>query len=220
MVEMNIEQARHNMVEQQIRTWEVLDQRVLDTVLQTPREDFVPAQYRNLAFSDLEIPLGHGQVMMPPKLEARLLQSLSVQPGERILEVGTGSGYLTALLARQGGHVVSVEIIPELLEAASGRLATHGIENITLECGDAVRGWPQSGPYDVIAVTGSVPTLTEELQQQLRPGGRLFVIIGEAPVMEAILITRSGEREFHHEALFETVIPPLVNAPRAEQFRL
>jgi protein-L-isoaspartate(D-aspartate) O-methyltransferase len=223
MVDMNIEQARHNMIEQQIRTWEVLDQRVLDLILRTPREDYVPRRYRNLAFNDMEIPLGHGEVMMAPKLEGRMLQALDVKPHEKVLEVGTGSGYVTALLAGAGEHVVSVDIYPEFTNDAGRALAEHGVDNVTLETGDAVDGWDKHAPYDVIAITGSLPVLGtgfDAFKRSLKVGGRLFVIVGEAPVMEALLITRTGENQWQQEALLETVVPPLINAPRPRRFEL
>ncbi len=220
MVDMNLEQARHNMIVQQIRPWDVMDDQVLDLVMRTPREDFVPSQYRNLAFTDMEIPLGHGQTMMPPRLEARMLQALAVEPDESVLEIGTGSGYVTALLAQLARHVYSVEIVPQLKQAAARVLAARGLSNITLDEGDAAAGWPRHGSYDVIAVTGSVPMLTADLQQGLNVGGRLFVVVGEAPAMEALLITRLGENEWSRESLFETVLPPLQNAPQARHFVL
>ena len=217
---MNLEQARHNMIVQQIRPWDVLDQRVLDAILRTPREEFVPSRYRAMAFTDMEIPLGHGQAMMAPKLEARMLQALDVHPGETVLEVGTGSGYVTALLAGLAKHVYSVDIVREFTEATAQRLSTHGFDNVTLDTGDAADGWERRGHFDGIAVTGSVPVLTESFQKSLNIGGRLFIIAGEAPVMEAMLITRLGEDEFYREGLFETVVPPLVNAPRPNHFIL
>lgn len=218
MVEIDVEQARFNMIEQQIRTWEVLDQRVLDLVASTPREDYVPARYRNLAFADTSIPLDYGQVMMPPRVEARLLQALDIRPADSALEVGTGSGYLAALLAARAKQVYSVEIYEDLLEAARQRLAAHGIDNVSLQSGDASAGWPQQGPYDVIAVTGSLPLLPAEFQNSLRVGGRMFVVVGEAPVMEARLVTRVGERDWTVESLFETDIPALVNARQPQRF--
>jgi len=222
MVDMNIEQARHNMIEQQIRTWEVLDQRVLDLILRIPREDYVPHRYRNLAFSDMEIPLGHGEVMMPPKLEGRVLQALDVQPDDKVLEVGTGSGYLTALLAAAGKHVYSVDIYPEFTNDAGRALAEHNVDNVTLETGDAAEGWDKHGPYDVIAITGSLPELTpafDNFKRKLKVDGRLFVVVGEPPVMEALLLTRTGETDWKQQPLLETVIPPLVNAPHPRHFR-
>lgn len=220
MVDMNLEQARHNMVVQQIRPWDVVDGQVLDLMMRTPREDFVPPQYRNVAFTDTDLPIGHGQVMMPPRLEARMLQALAVQPDESVLEVGTGSGYVTALLAQLARHVYSVEIVPELRQAAERRLAARGLNNVTLDKGDAAAGWPRRGSYDVIAVTGSLPELSPELQQGLNVGGRLFVVVGEGPAMEAWLVTRLGENEWARESLFETALPPLQNARRTAHFVL
>jgi protein-L-isoaspartate(D-aspartate) O-methyltransferase len=215
---MNVEQARYNMVEQQIRPWEVLDQQVLDLLFKVKREEFVPPQYRSLAFVDMEIPLGNGEKMFAPKIEARLLQEISIQPGDRILEVGTGSGYMTALLASLGGHVDSVDIEPEFTQGAAAKLAAHQITNVTLETGDAARGWNKQGPYDAIVLTGSVPILPEAFKQGLGPGGRLIAIVGEAPVMEVRLITRVGERAFNSIVLFETCIAPLRNALQPERF--
>lgn len=215
---MNVEQARYNMVEQQIRTWEVLDQRVLDLLVKVKREDFVPPQYRSLAFVDMEIPLGHGEKMLAPKLEARLVQELAIRPGDRVLEVGTGSGYMTALLASLGGHVDSVDIVPEFTRTAAGKLAEHHITNTTLETGDAARGWNKQAPYDAIVLTGSLPILPETFQQSLALGGRLIAIIGEQPVMEARLFTRVAERAFNSTGLFETCIAPLRNALQPERF--
>jgi protein-L-isoaspartate(D-aspartate) O-methyltransferase len=220
MNEMNFEQARFNMIEQQIRTWEVLDQRVLDVIASTPREDFVPERYRQLAFADINIPLDHGQAMMQPKLEGRILQVLAIQPSDSVLEIGTGSGYLTACLAKLGRHVHSVEIFPELKHAAQKRLAAHAIQNVALRIGDASAGWDVDAPYDVIAVTGSTPVLPPGFQQGLAIGGRLFVVVGQAPAMEALLITRVGENEWTRESLFETVLPPLVNASQSPRFVL
>ena len=217
---MNFDQARFNMIEQQIRTWEVLDQRVLDVIAKTPREDFVPPRYRTLAFADITIPLGNGQVMLAPKVEGRLLQALAVQPSDVVLEIGTGSGYLAACLARLGAHVHSVDIFPEFKYAAQRALAAHGIRNTTLRTGDAARGWDPQNRYDVIAVTGSLPVLPQNFQQSLAIGGRLFVIVGAEPVMEAVLITRLGEHEWTRASLFETVIPPLINAPQSQRFVL
>ena len=218
----DIEHARYNMVEQQIRTWEVLDQNVLDLLFAVRREEFVPPQYRSLAFVDMEIPLADhsvaGQSMLAPKLEARMLQELAIKPTDRILEVGTGSGYMTALLARRGAHVTSVEIVPEFRTAAAGKLAAHGISNITLEEGDAAHGWHKSAPYDVIVLTGSVPVLADEFRLSLKPGGRLLAVVGEAPVMVARLITRAAGGAWNSVGLFETCIAPLRNAPQPERF--
>lgn len=210
--------ARHNMIEQQIRPWDVLDERVLKLLDDVPRDQFVPPAYHRLAYADTEIPLGHGQVMMPPRVEARLVQALEIKPTDDILEVGTGSGYLTALLASAGHHVYSVDIFPDFVEQARAALERHGIRNVTLETGDAARGWGKHGPYDVIAIAGSVPVLPEAFQVDLRPGGRMFVIVGDPPVMEALLITRVGPQAWIKESLFETELPPLINAPQPARF--
>jgi protein-L-isoaspartate(D-aspartate) O-methyltransferase len=215
---MNIEQARFNMIEQQIRPWDVLDDRVLNVISGTPRENFVPEQYRALAFSDISIPLDHGQTMMPPKLEGKLLQSLALQPEDRVLEVGTGSGYLTACLAGLAGSVLSVDIYEDFSEQAQARLAQHDIHNATFVAGDAASGWNADSGFDAIAVTGSLPVLHRGFHELLNTGGRLFVIVGKPPIMQALLITRINEHEYHHEALFETSIPPLINAPQPESF--
>lgn len=215
---MNMAQARHNMIEQQIRPWDVLDQRVLELIADLPREGFVPKAYLNLAYADINIPLDHGQVMMAPKVEARMLQALNIQTSDTILEIGCGSGYVTALLARSGKQVHSVDIYPDFVEDARRKLAAHGIDNVILDTGDAAHGWDRHGPYNVIAVTGSVPILPDALRRALKLGGRLFVITGDAPVMVARLITRSTEQEWIEKALFETVLPPLVNAPQTQRF--
>jgi protein-L-isoaspartate(D-aspartate) O-methyltransferase len=217
---MNIEQARFNMVEQQIRTWEVLDQRVLDVMAEVPREDFVPAAYRNLAFADTCIPLDHGQTMMLPRVEARMLQALRVTPADRILEVGTGSGFVTALLARLGGQVISIEIHEALSNSARQKLDAHAIENVELHTGDGSRGWEQSAPYDVIAVTGSLPVPEERFRSSLAVGGRLFIVVGQEPAMEALLINRNSETQWSTDCLFETVLAPLAGVAEPERFVL
>lgn len=218
MSDVNLQQARHNMIVQQIRPWDVLDQRVLDLLEEMAREDFVPESYRKLAYADIAIPLGHAEVMMPPRVEARMLQALNIQPNETVLEIGTGSGFVTALLARLGRHVFSVEIHPDFTAAAAQKLSAHGIINVTLETGDAARGWPNSGQMDVIVITGSLPVLPEAFEHSLRPGGRLFAIVGDAPAMEATLVTRLSENEFRRETLFETELPPLRNALQPARF--
>jgi protein-L-isoaspartate(D-aspartate) O-methyltransferase len=215
---MDVERARFNMVEQQIRPWEVLDTRVLDLLHKVKREDFVPPAYKALAFADLEIPIGLGETMLSPKLEARMLQELAISSTDRILEVGTGSGYMTALLASQGAHVYSVDIVDAFVHLAGERLAQHGLTNVTLEKGDAARGWDHHGPYDVIVLTGSVPVLADTFAQSLNTGGRLFVVVGEAPVMEARLITCAGPGAYSTASLFETCIPALRNAPQRARF--
>jgi protein-L-isoaspartate(D-aspartate) O-methyltransferase len=216
--QLDVERARFNMVEQQIRPWEVLDQRVLDLLLELKREEFVAPQYRSLAFVDMEIPIGHREKMLAPKMEARMAQELVLTPKDRVLEVGTGSGYMTALLARLGGQVYSVDIIPELTQSAAGKLAAHGISNATLETGDAARGWDRHAPYDAIVLTGSVPVLPEAFQLSLAPGGRLLVIVGEPPVMQARLITCAASGAWSTIGLFETCIAPLRNALQPERF--
>jgi protein-L-isoaspartate(D-aspartate) O-methyltransferase len=224
MSNLSLDNARHNMVVQQIRPWEVFDEHLLELIEKTPRDAFVPEDCRNLAYADTRIPLGkpgspNCPEMMPPVVEARMLQALDIKPTDSILEIGTGSGYVTALLAKAGNHVLSVELHEELSKHAGEVLERMGIFNVSLEVGDAANGWNHThGPYDVIAVTGSLPVLPEVFQQSLRVGGRLFVILGEAPAMEALLITRTGETEFSYESLFETYIAPLENAPQPERF--
>lgn len=217
-MEMDVERARTNMIESQIRPWDVLDQTVLDLLALVKREEFVPAQYRSLAFADMELPLGHGEVMLSPKLEARMLQELALAKSDKVLEVGTGSGYVTALLAHLAGQVVSVERIEEFSHAAARRLAGHDIRNVTLEIGDAADGWSRHAPYDAILLTGSVPLLPEAFRNQLAPGGRLLAVIGEEPVMTATLITRVSDDAFSSTGLFETSIPPLRNVKQPERF--
>lgn len=215
---MTLEETRFNMVEQQIRTWSVLDDTVLELLYKMHREDFVPAEYQYMAFVDMEIPLGHGQLMHTPKMEARILQEVQVKKTDKILEVGTGSGYLTALLATKGDHVYSVEIIPELKAMAEANLKAHDITNVTLEEGDASHGWPSHAPYDVIIITGSTQVLPEAFKQCLNPGGRLFAIIGKAPIMNVVLITCEAPGVFNTKSLFETYINPLINAQQSERF--
>lgn len=218
MSSLNFDVARQNMLERQIRTWDVSDPRVLDLVARLPREDYVPAQYRHLAFIDMNIPLGHGEVMMAPRLEARLAQELEIDPQDKILEIGTGSGYMTALLANLGRHVVSVEIRPEFTAEAANKLAHHGVRNITLDVGDAARGWDRQQPYNVILVTGSLPILPESFRESLAPGGRLIAIVGKSPVMEVKRIRRLEAHSFHEDSLFETDLPPLRNAIEPARF--
>lgn len=220
MSQMDIEQARFNMIEQQVRTWEVLDQRVLDVMGNIPREDFVPEKYRSLAFADINVPLGHEQVMMAPKVEGRLLQALAIKPGDSVLEVGTGNGYLTACLARLGNHVTSIEIFPEFSATAGATLTEQGIHNVTLQQGDAASGIDSGTRYDVIAVTASVPVNREQFHGSLAIGGRLFLILGKPPIMEAVLVTRVDEEGWTRESLFETALPPLVNADESQRFVL
>jgi len=216
---MNLETARLQMLGQQIRAWEVLDQRVLDVFRDTPREDFVPNGYRELAFADTEIPLGLGQSMMAPKVEGRLLQALRVESADDVLEIGTGSGYLTACLAKLGGHVTSVDIYPEFVDGAEEKLAGHRLLNVELQATDALT-LSYSSQFDVIAVTASAPKLTGHFIDMLRPDGRLFIVVGRAPVMEARLITKHLDGEHSVESLFETQLAPMVNADMSEPFVL
>jgi len=216
---LNIEEARFNMIEQQIRPWDVLDDQVLETLASMPREDFVPERYRALAFSDISVPLPNEQVMMPPKLEGRLLQSLQILPADKVLEIGTGSAYLTACLAKLAGHVHSVDIFADFIEEAGPKLEHHGIGNVTLENVDAAKGLDTTQHYDAIAVTGSLPVLHHGYHKLLNPGGRLFIITGKPPIMQALLITRTGSQEWNEESLFEIAIPPLINATQPEAFR-
>jgi protein-L-isoaspartate(D-aspartate) O-methyltransferase len=215
---MNLEETRFIMVAQQIRTWNVLDDNVLDLLYKIKREEFVPVEHRTMAFMDMEIPLGYGQVMLAPKMEARIVQELHIKKTDQILEIGSGSGYMTALLAERGAHVYSVEIVPELKIMAENNLKNHAITNVTLEQGDAAQGWIKHEPYDVIVLTASTPVLPEAFQASLNPGGRLFAIVGEDPVMEAILITCVAPGEFITTKLFETSTLPLINALQPTRF--
>jgi protein-L-isoaspartate(D-aspartate) O-methyltransferase len=214
----NSEQARFNMIEQQIRTWEVLDTKVLDLLKEVPREDFVPPQYTGLAFADIEIPLGEGQLMLSPKVEGRILQALEIRKTDKVLEIGTGSGYLTALLAKSAKEVISVELLPALSNLARQRLAKQNLDNVTLEIGNAANGWPSKAPYDVIVFTGSLPISPETVKQSLTIGGRMFVVIGDAPAMQATMIRRVGADSFKQDVIFETCLPPLSNAPQPDRF--
>jgi protein-L-isoaspartate(D-aspartate) O-methyltransferase len=216
---MNTEQARTNMVEQQIRTWEVLDQDVLDLLYVVPREEFVPEKHRALAFSDMEIPIGEGERMWQPKMEARVLQELGIKKTDRVLEVGTGSGYLAALMSHRAAHVFSVEIKPALAQFGRANLERHGADNVTVEIGDAAHGWPSHAPYDVIVLTGSTPLLPRGFVEQLAAGGRLFAVVGEPPVMTARLVVASAPGAWRSADLFETVIAPLTNAEHAPRFK-
>ena len=213
--------ARFNMIEQQIRTWEVLDPKVLSLLNDVPRENFVPTEYTGLAFADIEIPLGEGQKMLHPKLEARMLQALNVQNTHHILHIGTGSGYFTALLASLAKHVVSVDIHAELSQQAAKNLAQNNIHNVKLEVADGVFG--RAGKlnqtfYDVIVYTGSSSVEPAGVRQQLNIGGTMLIVLGNAPVMQATLIQRVSVAGFKQDALFETCISALMNAPQAQQF--
>ncbi len=216
---MNFEVARTQMLGQQLRAWEVLDDRVLRAFAETPRENFVPKEYRDLAFADAEIPLGHGQNMLAPKVEGRILQALQIEPIDDVLVVGTGSGYLTACIARLAKHVTSVDIFPDLIAAAEPKIAACGIRNVELKVADAF-DLPYRARFDAIAVTGSVPERDEYFSGMLRPQGRLFVVVGRGPAMEAQLITLQPDGTTTTDSLFETVLAPLINAERPEPFVL
>jgi len=218
---MNFDVARAQMLGQQLRAWEVLDDRVLRAFAETPREEFVPREYRDLAFADTEIPLAHGQSMLAPKVEGRILQALQVEPIDDVLVVGTGSGYLAACLARLAKRVTSVDIFPDFATAAAPKLAACGINNVELKTGDAL-SISYRAQFDAIAVTASVPTpaLIEQFVAILRPQGRLFVVVGREPAMEAQLVTVLPKGTTSTDGLFETVLAPLINAERPEPFVL
>ena len=217
---MNFDQARLNMVEQQIRTWDVLDSTVLDVIGELAREDFVAPRHRRLAYADLALPLDHGEVMMRPLLEGRLLQSLALTEGDTVLEIGTGSGYLTACLAKLATSVVSVDIHEDFVDAARRRLSSAGVEPVELAVGDALGEWSPEGTFDAVAVTASVAEIPERFREWVKVGGRLFVVRGKSPVMEAVLLTRLDENNWATESLFETDLPRLVGAEDQELFVL
>ncbi len=215
---MTIEKARFNMIEQQIRPWGVLDPMVLDLLAVVRREAFVPEAYRELAFADVEIPIGSGQTMLAPKIEARMLQELALQKTDSVLEIGTGSGFMAALLAARAEYVHSVEIDPGLAQTARRNLLETGVANVLVETGDGALGWPHHAPYDAIVFSGSMPALPAGVLQQLKIGGRLVAVVGEAPAMQLQLITRVADEAFNTLAVLETVIAPLSNAPRSPVF--
>jgi len=220
---MNIEQARFNMIEQQIRTWDVLEPDVLELLMVVKRENFVPQAFRSLAFTDTEIPLLGDATMFTPKLEARILQEVAPKKHENVLEIGAGSGYMAALLAHKSRHVTTVEIEPELKAMAERNLAAQGIGNVTVELGDAARGWQGSGanaaPYDLIVISGALPFVPDSILQQVKVGGRIFAIVGEPPVMSAMLITRAESAKYDSVKLFETLVKPLRNVAAPSQFK-
>jgi protein-L-isoaspartate(D-aspartate) O-methyltransferase len=216
---MNIEQARFNMIEQQIRPWNVLDQDVLDLLHVVKREQFVPAAYQNLAFADVEIPLPGGDAMLAPKFEARSLQETGVKKHETVLEIGTGSGYMAALLAHRAAKVTTVEINPETAEQAKKNLANAGVHNVTVEVGNGAQGWEKGAPYDVIVISGALEVLPEAILKQVKVGGRIAAIVGQAPVMEASIITRTGDNAYSTVKLFETNVRYLTGAPVPSHFQ-
>ena len=216
---LNVEQARFNMVEQQVRPWDVLDARVLDVLTQVRREEFVGTAHRDIAFADLELPLAHGEVMMKPVIEGRVLQALLPAPHESVLEIGTGSGFLTACLARLSQEVVSVEQHADLADTARARLDKAGIGNVRVEVGEAVKAFDPKREFDVVVVTGAVFALPERFKRWLKPGGRMFAVIGESPVQRAAVLTRTGD-SCKEEILFETDLPYLTNAAPPKRFTL
>ena len=214
---MNFEQARFNMIEQQIRPWDLVDTKVLDLMHVVKREAFVPTVYQHLAFADTELPLGHGAVMLAPKIEARALQALAMKPHGKVLEVGAGSGYMAALLGAHADHVWTMETVSELAERARENLRRYGVTNVTVEPGNGLGGLAIHGPYDVIMVSGAVAAIPQELLAQMKVGGRLFAIVGNAPAMQAQLVTRIDETSYRTVAQFETCTA-LLQAPAAQKF--
>lgn len=210
--------ARFNMIEQQIRTWEVLDPVVLDVLDRVPREDFVAEAQKGLAFADIELPIGHGQTMLSPKLEGRILQAVHVKKSDKVLLIGTGSGYLTALLATLAKHVDAVEINADLSAIAQARLSEHKINNVTLHVADAVNGYAAAAPYDVIIFTGALALRPLAAEKMLNVGGRLFAVVGDMPIMQATLTQRLSADAFRQETIFETCLPMLNNAPQPQKF--
>ena len=215
---MNFERARFNMVEQQVRPWDVLDFDVLDLLMEVRREEYVPPAYKALALSEAEIPLGHGATMLKPVIEGKVLQALKPRRNDQVLEIGAGSGYFAALLAARVEWVRSIEIVPELVRFATENLKRNGVENVVVEEGDGALGWPNKAPYDLIVVSGGLPVLPHALLEQLRVGGRLFAFVGDAPLMSARLVTCTDEGEYRTEDLFETLVPQLKNAPPRDSF--
>lgn len=207
---MNTEPIRHQMVTQQIRTWDVFDANILRTFDEVPRDQFVPAAFADAAYADTEIPLPHGQCMLRPSIVGKLLQAVDLQSHESVLEIGTGTGYLTACIARLAGSVTSIDIFEDFIANAGKKLQDAGVENVELGCMDAMSELPD-GEYDVIVMTSAVPELKQAFADPLKPGGRLFVVAGPAPVRTAMLVTRAADGEFAVDALFETDIPELIN---------
>lgn len=213
----DVESARHQMIEQQVRAWEVLDLGVLGAMERVRREEFVPPAFRDLAFADMNVPLGHGQSMLAPKVEGRILQALAIQPGDRALEVGAGSGFFAACLGQLARTVRTIDLFPDFVATAAQNLRRNGVHNVVAETFDAMH-LSEDGAYDVIALTGSLPVYDARFERALAPGGRLFVVVGEGPIMEAQRITRAGPGEYVRESLFEVSIDPLVHAPEPPRF--
>ena len=216
---MNFEQARYNMVEQQVRPWEVLDFGVLDLLMSIRREEFVPEAYKALALSEAAIPLGHGASMLVPVIEGKILQAIQLKRSDKVLEVGAGSGYFAALLAAKADWVRTVDIEPALVNLAHDNLKRYGVENVIVEEGDAIGGWPSNAPYDLIVVSGGVPLIPDSLLQQVKVGGRLFAFVGDERLMTAQLVTCVAEGQYRTESLFENAVPMMRNAPRKSSFK-
>lgn len=217
LVNTSVEAARQQMVEQQVRAWDVLDPKVLDVLRRVRREAFVPAGFNALAFADAPIPLGHGEVMLPPKVDGKILQALDIKPTDAVLDVGSGTGFLAACLSRMAARVRSVEVHADLAELASRNLLAAAANNVVVEKADAMQ-LAETGQYDAIAISSSLPVYDPRFEQALKVGGRLFVVVGEAPVMEAWLVTRTADATWSRVALFETSIPALVNARHPSRF--
>ena len=217
---MDIEQARLNMIEQQIRPWNVSDVGVLKIIAETPRERFVPDRHQKLAFADMEIPLGHGQFMMTPKVEARMLQALQINPDDNILEIGTGSGFITACLAKLGKHVDTIERHADFSDRAQSVLKRLAINNVNYIQGDALSDSNDAGRYDAVVVSASMPVYLDEFEDRLAENGRMFVVTGQAPVMQAQLVSRKNEEGVSHTRLFETCLRPLVGIQAPQTFQL
>lgn len=215
----NVEQARYYMIEQQIRPWDVSDAVVLDLMASVKREDFVPLSQKSLAFADMAITLPGGQSMLPPRVQARLLQDAAVKPSDKVLEIGTGSGYMTALLARQAQRVISLEINPEIAEMARGNLQRAGIHNVEVRLADGSKGTPAEAPFDVILLGGSVNEVPQSLLDLLKVGGRLVAIVGDEPIMHAQVITRTGETNFTSTSKWDDNAPRLLNFPQPSKFK-
>lgn len=221
MNDMNLDLARFNMVEQQVRTWDVLNPRVLDALARTPREDYAAEEYRKLSYADTELPIGSGQVMLKPVVAARCLQTLNIQPDDSVLEIGTGTGYITAVISKLASQIHSIEIDHDLYQQAKTNLFTNGIHNVILHEGDATQEMNWGGPFDAIFATGSFPAeVPQHLLQKLKLGGRMLAVIGEHPLMQACLITRISDTEWQREEVFETSIPALQNLAKPRHFSL
>ena len=215
---MNIEQARFNMIEQQIRPWKVLDTQVLDLMSSIPREIFVSDAYQGLAFADIAVPLGKNRFMLHPREEGRILQAIKPKHNEKVLVIGSSTGYVTALIASMAEKVIAIDSDEEFVDLTTENLAKLNIENVTVSCTDVSQGLASQGPYKVIVVLGSMQVLSETIKKQMTVGGRMFCIIGKEPTMEALMVTRTSETEWQEEGLFETSVPALENTPEAEQF--